>query len=312
MLHTARNSNNPRISIDLTDTFVRVVWGEFSRLLSTNAFAEMFPESCPDGNGTIGTDTTHLLLRLQAEILNIPIEAEEIGNISNLVSLNTDVFSKLTWDIIEFSFKYVSAPAEGAHHNYYKHHHLNFDRAQGIQNFREFIDALLATHGMAFELNDQGQIVRFLTDDVATSLQQVTTLSAKDEQLGELLARSQRQFLSRHLDDNREAVKTLWDAFERLKTLTAATQKDKKKSAEALLHQMSAEDSVRSMLDTESKKLTDIGNTYNIRHSETYQKPVTEPKHIRYLYLRMLSFIDLAASSLVEASSSNEDFDIPF
>lgn len=311
MLYTIRNSPPPRTVTEPTEEFTKAIWGEFNRLFLINAFAQTFPEHCTDGNEICGTNGVALMSRLQAELPGALLELSDLRSISNRWDKPFTIFSSHVWDIIEFSYKYVTTPKNDGYHSYWKHNHLDFERDSGIQEFRLFVENTLAAHGMAFQLNETGQIIRLLPASVVTPLLQVRSLSTVDAELGRYLERSQVQFLSRDPADNLEAVKTLWDAFERLKSLTAKTQKDKSKSIEELLGRMSGNSPFIKELQAESRALTDIGNSYGIRHSETYQTLLTDPKHVNYLYLRMLAFLNLAAKSLEGIDLPIED-DIPF
>lgn len=64
------------------------------------------------------------------------------------------------------------------------------------------------------------------------------------------------------------AVEKIWDAFERIKTYYYP-ELDKKKSANKIIDELSnGNDSIKSMFQAEFKYLTDIGNSYRIRHHE--------------------------------------------
>jgi hypothetical protein len=47
------------------------------------------------------------------------------------------------------------------------------------------------------------------------------------------------------------------------------------------------------MLETEAKQLTEIGNTFLIRHFETRQVPVIDTDHVDYLFHRLFAFVQL-------------------
>ncbi len=91
-------------------------------------------------------------------------------------------------------------------------------------------------------------------------------------------------------DNQRDALEKLWDAFERLKTLESGSSK--RAQADALLDKaMTHSQKFRQLLADEAKALTNIGNTYRIRHSETAQEKVETAPQNDYLYTRMFSFI---------------------
>ena len=49
----------------------------------------------------------------------------------------------------------------------------------------------------------------------------------------------------------------------------------------------------RTRLDQEARELTDIGNTFMIRHTETDKVPIVDSAHVDYLFHRMFSIIRL-------------------
>jgi hypothetical protein len=58
----------PRTEQVISQTVWEAIVAEFERLLNGNAFAECYPEQCPDGNGVYKTDTNSLFSQLKAEI----------------------------------------------------------------------------------------------------------------------------------------------------------------------------------------------------------------------------------------------------
>lgn len=88
-----------------------------------------------------------------------------------------------------------------------------------------------------------------------------------------------------------EATEKLWDAWERLKTLDV--QGNKRMSAARLLDQCSPEPRFRALLEVEAKTLTDIGNTFHIRHFETDKIALEQAEHNDYLFHRMFALIHL-------------------
>ena len=76
--------------------------------------------------------------------------------------------------------------------------------------------------------------------------------------------------------------------------------KDKKDSVQKLLNMAAPEEAFRKMLNNEAITLTEIGNSFQIRHSETDKLPVIAGKHIDYLFHRLFSIIHLLLVSLKE------------
>lgn len=95
--------------------------------------------------------------------------------------------------------------------------------------------------------------------------------------------------MNRELAIRREALEKLWDAWERLKSLSDPN--DKKRSTKILLDRGSAEPNLRDRIESEAKQLTEIGNAFLIRHAEVTKTPITESIHVDYLFHRLFSLI---------------------
>ena len=86
----------------------------------------------------------------------------------------------------------------------------------------------------------------------------------------------------------REALEKLWDAWERMKTLEPG---NKGESTKALLDKAATEPGFRDLLETEARKLTEIGNGFHIRHSETTQTEIQSDNQVDYLFHRLFALI---------------------
>ena len=74
---------------------------------------------------------------------------------------------------------------------------------------------------------------------------------------------------------------------------------DKKKSAEKIINDISYENEhIKKMFDNEFKILTDIGNSYRIRHHETNKIDISKELHYKYLYKRCLALISIIIENL--------------
>lgn len=94
------------------------------------------------------------------------------------------------------------------------------------------------------------------------------------------------------------AVEKIWDAFERIKTYYYP-ELDKKKSANKIIDELSnGNDSIKSMFQAEFKYLTDIGNSYRIRHHEKNKIDITEDLHYEYFYKRCLALISVLVKKI--------------
>ena len=110
-----------------------------------------------------------------------------------------------------------------------------------------------------------------------------------------MLETARRKFLDPNPAIRLESLEKLWKAWERLKTIEPG--KDKKASVTALLDKAAAEATFRDLLEKEARQLTDIGNTFHIRHSETTQVHLQESGHVDYLFHRLYAMIYLLLKS---------------
>ena len=122
-----------------------------------------------------------------------------------------------------------------------------------------------------------------------------THLHTGDVVLDNMIDDAQKKFLNPDTKIRKEAIERLWDCWERIKTLENPT--NKKKSMSILLDKVSTEPNTRTLLEEEARKLTDIGNTFHIRHSEVTQVVIADNTMIDYLFYRLFAFIQMLLSS---------------
>jgi hypothetical protein len=193
-------------------------------------------------------------------------------------------------DLIEFAHEKIAEPRQGTYHGFFDHHHLGFAQADGRASFRNEINRIFERNGIAFELRETGQIERIAPEGLREELSQ-PIFRTGDNALDELLERARTRFLSRDPAVRRESLETLWDAWERLKSLEPG--RDKRESTARLLDKGSAEPNFRQLLETEARLLTDIGNNFMIRHAEVNKTPVADDAHVDFLFHRLFAVIRL-------------------
>jgi hypothetical protein len=110
-----------------------------------------------------------------------------------------------------------------------------------------------------------------------------------DKSLDDLLGSARTKFLDPDPNVRREAIEKLWDAWERVKTLEPGP--DKRSSVKALLDKVADEPAFREVLENEARTLTDVGNRFQIRHSETTQVPLQRNDHVDYFFHRLVALI---------------------
>lgn len=196
----------------------------------------------------------------------------------------------LVLDFIEFCHRMVAKPIQGSYHSFFRHYHLTFDESEGQRIFLEDINRIFSRNDLAFELRPNGQVVRLAPAVLRESLSSATFRTG-DATLDGMLEGSRTKFLNPATSIRREAIERLWDCWERLKSLD--TPGNKKQSMESLLAKAAPDAAFRSVLDAEARTLTDIGNSFHIRHSEVTQSAVTDSAHVDYLFHRLYSMVQL-------------------
>lgn len=273
----------PRVNQDIPIT----AWGGIVALIgsyiSNGGCGIDFPEECPDGRGPTGTDAMTFGLALQAEIpgLTWPLLSTELP--PTLAVL----------DLLQFCYRHVAKPTHGTYHPFFDHYHLEFDREDGRREFRERAERILARNQLAYELRENGSIMRVAGPVIQETLS-MYVFDTGDAKLDEILESARTKFLDPKPAIRREALEKLWDAWERLKSTEPG--KDKKESIGALLDKAAAELTLRGFLETEARTLTNIGNTFHIRHSEKQQVELEKDEQADYLFHRLFALISLLLS----------------
>jgi hypothetical protein len=191
-------------------------------------------------------------------------------------------------DLLEFCYDHVAKTIPTSFHSFFGHQHLTFDRTSGQVEFRAAVDRIFARNQLAYELKDNGQITRLATPVLHEALT-APAFRTGDASLDGLLESARGKFLDPDANVRREAIEKLWDAWERVKTVEAGP--DKRSSVKALLDRTADEPTFREVLEQEARTLTDIGNRFQIRHSETSQVPLRRNNHVDYLFHRLFALI---------------------
>ncbi len=167
-----------------------------------------------------------------------------------------------------------------------------FDALELYENYNSE-GAFAAQLNALFKLNsinykfEQGRLINTL--DVSISKNEISSISEMG--LKELVTEAERYY---HDSNKQIAVEKLWDAFERLKTYYSPAL-DKAHSANKIIDDMScSEPNFKSMYEAEFKALTNIGNSFRIRHHETTKIDIIDNRQYDYFYRRCLALISVA------------------
>lgn len=274
----------PQTKTELTPIAWRGIAALIRVRLDDGSFGARFPETCPDGAGACGANEKLFWEALKAEI---PALAD-----SELVLYQEEPAPLLdVMDMIEFCWRAVGKVQRRRYHDFFNHYHVDFDVDAGRAEFREAVNLIFRRNGLAHTLTERGEIERLLPSEISEYLRRARFRTG-DAELDGMLDTARLKFLDADEKARREALEKLWDAWERLKTVGG---KDKKAGIANLLDQAAdpKEPKFREMLEAEAKQLTDIGNAFQIRHSETTQKRLHDTAHVDYLFHRLFSLIYL-------------------
>ncbi len=228
-----------------------------------------YPDVCEDYGDVIGTNWVQFDDAVLAEIPNLSsAKDDEVPLIASLRDKQPATLDTL--DLIEFCWRNVSKVKTRWLHDFFRHHHLEFDDDAGRDEFREEIERTFRRNRIAYKLTEDGRIERTnpgILGDLATEL----GLDTGDPELDRLLNTASVKFRAPDQIMRGEALESLWDAWERIKTLDSS---DKKAGIAKVLDSAAGKNSpqFRDALEREAKELTKIGNKHRIRHSETYQE----------------------------------------
>ncbi|MEF2691908.1 MAG: hypothetical protein U0O02_04250 [Eubacteriales bacterium] len=249
-----------------------------------NNLAKQFPAHCPDGGAVVGLDRSAFSDAAKALIPNM----EFIRCISAFDEC-PDKYAIL--DSIEFVYENLWDYKVGQYHSYFRHDHLDLlNTRECRKTFKDEINQMLERNGVVFYLDTDGKIKRQLPAEMDSLIQKLKIHTA-DQRLNELIQQATEDIRKPELKDRTYALEKLWDAFERMKTFYSS---DKKTSSTQVFQKAaSTTPQFESVLTDEAHYLTKIGNEYQIRHFETNKIQIMDPKHIDYLYYRMLSLISL-------------------
>lgn len=273
----------PRVSEDITGAVATAVAALIETRIRDASFGYSYPEMCWEyTSAVVGTDAEALARAVRGYFPDLawPLEPEQLTG--NFIGL----------DLVEFTFEKIAEPYprgdNPSHAAYASHQHLRFDVADGRAKLLDEVNRLFERNGLAFHLQDNGRIAR-LAPEALREVLAPALFHTGDPQLDELLETARRKYLNHDPAVRREGLEKLWDAFERLKTIENPA--NKKDSADRLLSNATSTAELKTLLETEFKALTDIGNTFMIRHAEVGKTPIPTDDDVDYLFHRMFAAI---------------------
>ncbi len=269
----------PRVAEALDEPTRNALLTLVSGRIDDEWFGFSFPDPCGDGYTYAGTDRSRLRDTMNGYRVLWPHDVDR-----DQPPPDGSIF-----DLIEFAYEFIAEAQNPKYHSYMSHSHYSYDQPAGRDKFAADINRIFERSGMAFEIKG-GEVTRMAPALLHESLAEAT-FHTGDTPLDELLEAARQKFLNSSLDVRRESLEKLWDVWERLKTIEVAG--DKKASIKALLDKVSTEPVLRTKIDEEARELTEIGNTFMIRHTETDKTPVVESAQVDYFFHRMFAMVRL-------------------
>lgn len=305
--------NLGKTSYNITTDIWNGIAAIVNAIIRNNHLSKAFPKQCPDGNGICGFDMQSFCVAAIAVIPGmknyLPKYDEDIQYLASTdcndsffeeskveTKKEIDQFTYDVLDFIEFTYQHINDVRNGDYHEYFKHYELTFlDTTVAKERFILEINEIFERNHIGYKLCGEGNIQHIVDDVLLPSL----IIPVKDSVLEELIQNAANKFKNPKISERRIALEKLWDAFERIKTIEISEKNRKKQSLEILLSKVSNNHSpFRDTLVEECKKLTEIGNNFQIRHFEKYIPQITSESHIDYLFYRMYSLISLLINTL--------------
>lgn len=246
--------------------------------IADGSFGYRYPLNCQDGRGPYGCNEDLFFMAMRGDIPEFPKQLlpEEIP--PTFVIL----------DVMEFCYRNIAEPTEVDYHSFYGHSHLEFDVRRGQVIFRNRINRIFSRNGIAYQLEEDGCIVRLLPQEVQEPIASMRFRTG-DPVLDDLLRTARNKFFDRDPNIRRESLEKLWDAWERLKTIE--NPENKKESIRLLLDKVDNGQQFRDVLENDAINLTAIGNDFMIRHSEIGKSPVQSSEQVDYFFQRLFAII---------------------
>lgn len=285
----------PRTGEEVTTEVWQGLVTLITRRVDDGSFAMEFPaRRCADLPDAItGTDHDRFGIALNTLVPALRRESAPLPGDRSTLNLYSVPSTPVALDVAEFAGQHIAESSGRLNIRLHQHEHLSFEtysRHQGREKFRADLELIFVRNGLAFTIGEDMRIRRVGPAEARPLLSDFAPHTG-DPDLDRKLHAAHARFLSRRPQDRLDALKDLWDAFERLKTLERGGEK--KASLRQLIERTAPASPFRERLEAESAELTRIGNTFHIRHFEHDTAPLPEPATtaVDYLFTRMLGLI---------------------
>ena len=216
----------------------------------------------------------------------------EVPTLPELFEYGDPPESPPTWvilDVIEFCSCAIEKPIHPEHDDFLGRHHAI---KEGQEEFRIAVNRIFRRNGLAYELIPNGRIERLVEPVLREALASADFRSG-DGDLDRMLETARQKFRDPDEDTRREALNELWRAWERLKTVGRGS--NKAEQVQSLLDDTAgpASPKFRAELERDASALTEIGNQFEIRHSEVTQERLAQGAHVDYVFHRLFAMIQM-------------------
>lgn len=203
-------------------------------------------------------------------------------------------------DLIEYVANNIKDISEGWNNSYKNYWNIRcLDTKIVFDDYRKEINEIFQESGLLFILNNEKIIDRIVENSPLSSMIESQVEEITEYGVRELMKDAIALYKTPNSAARQDSVEKIWDALERLKTYY--TNLSKSISVEKVVNDMSnGKGDFVELFDTEFRALTDIGNSFRIRHHETYITDITDNRHYDYFFNRCLSLIALAIQYLGE------------
>lgn len=201
-------------------------------------------------------------------------------------------------DLIEYFAQNIKDIYEHWNNSYQNYQTIDCLNASDVfKNFQEAINDIFSEAGLLYELTDEKIIERIVENSPLTKEIENNFTAVSEVGTRELLKDAVALYKTPNSTARQDSVEKIWDALERLKTYY--TTLNKSQSIKKIVNDMANGNSnFINLFDNEFRTLTDIGNSYRIRHHETDKFEITDERYYDYFFNRCLSLIALAIDYL--------------
>ena len=165
--------NGPRARAEqtITPSIWKWIIDYTNRLMKNGAFGLEFPDYCEEFPQQItGSDDSSFNIAVKAEIPGLAWPPKDIETNTLSSDIKHEIpNTTLILDFIEFIHKKVAKPISDSksYHEFYRHHHLAFDKKEGQADFRKKINEIFQRNGLAYNLENTGKSLEYSTQSLA-------------------------------------------------------------------------------------------------------------------------------------------------